>query len=211
LTRKPTLKIPLNKVEEGADLCLQNALQFCSDADILMKQQSVEHALGLCILATEELGKAIMLKEKAAYARKRSEDVIVFERVKPEIFFKANFEDLKKIGFTGSKIHPFYDHLSKLLYTKNIRSLATHERIMFSLEGKRFQTTDEIWSVVKELKKQTQKVSTDLREDVFYVNYVPKKEKWKKGVKIDAARVKDFISDIEKAISLIGQWKVFSS
>jgi len=151
-----------------------------------------------------------MSKQKAAYARKRSEETVVFERVKPEVFFNTKLQDLKKLGFTGSKIHPFYDHLSKLLYTRNIRSLATHERIMKSLEGKMFQTIDEIWRVMKELKKQSQEVSTDLREDVFYVDYVPKKGKWRKGVRIDLAKVKNLNVDIEKAISLITQWKVFS-
>lgn len=199
------MKIPLDKIDEGIDLSLKNALQFCSDADILIKQKSYEHALGLCILATEELGKAIMLKEQSAYARKRSEEIVTFERAKPENYFKATKrEDLQKMGFTDREINPFYDHVSKLLYARNIKGLATHERIMKSLEGRWFQTIEEIFEKVNELKKQTQGVSTDLREHVFYVDYDQEQGKWSKGtIKINSAKVKEFISDIQKSIRLI--------
>ena len=75
-----------------------------------------------------------MLKEKAAYARKGTEEAVLFEYVKPESYFKANREDLKKTGFRKSKTNPLYDHLSKLLYAKNILSMAGFERIISSPE-----------------------------------------------------------------------------
>lgn len=204
---KSILNIPLDRIDEGIDLCLENASQFCSDADVLIGQKSCEHALGFCILATEELGKAIMLKVQSAYARKRSEETVIFERAKPEDYFKATKrEDLKKFGFKNleRKINPFYDHLSKLLCAKNMLSLATHERIMLSLEGKWFQTIDEIMDKAKELRKQAQEVSTDLREQVLYVDYNQRQGKWSKGIiQIDSAKVKEFISDVQKAVRLI--------
>lgn len=203
---KSILKIPLDKIDEGINLCLRNASQFCSDANILVEQKSYGHALGLCILATEELGKAMMLKEQSAYARKRSEEFVIFERVKPEDYFKATpREVLKKFGFKRleKKINPFYDHLSKLLHTKNIMALSTHERILQSLEGRLFQTIDEISEKVNELKNQTQEVNTDIREYVFYVGYYQDQGIWSGGiVPIDSAKVKGFIADIQKAIKL---------
>ena len=58
------MKTPLNRIEAGIELCLKNSSQFCSDVEMIVKP-SFEHALGLCILALEELGKAMMLREMA--------------------------------------------------------------------------------------------------------------------------------------------------
>ena len=66
LKSKSELKIPLDKLSEGADLCLENAAQFCADANALIQQSSYEHALGLCIFAIEELGKAILLSPRCS-------------------------------------------------------------------------------------------------------------------------------------------------
>jgi AbiV family abortive infection protein len=82
LKNKNILTIPLKSVAEGVELCLDNATQFCSDAKALVEISSCQHALGLCIYAIEELGKATLLKEMAAYATKRNEDNITLERTK---------------------------------------------------------------------------------------------------------------------------------
>lgn len=199
------MKIPIDKVDGGISLCLENAQQFCSDAEVLAKQGSCETALGLCILATEELGKALMLKDRISNARKKSEEIVVFKREKPEMIFTAtNSEDLKRIGFTGKEINPFFDHLSKLLYAKNMLSLASYERSMLSLEGKWFQTIDEMMKKANKLRKQTQEVNIDLRNLVFYVDYDEKQGTWKKRVdKIKIEKMQGLILDIQRSIRLI--------
>jgi AbiV family abortive infection protein len=59
---KGEVKIPTCKVAEGVNLCIENSLQFCSDAKSLCDVKSFNHAWALCILAVEELGKAVWLK-----------------------------------------------------------------------------------------------------------------------------------------------------
>jgi hypothetical protein len=201
------LKIPLNKVAEGADLCLENASQFCSDARILGENSSCEHALGLCILALEELGKATMLKVKTPFAMKKRDDVVSFELVSPEVFFHEPLESLKKRGFQDRKINPFYHHLSKLLYIQNMRLFAVRARIMKSLDGKGFQNMDEMNRTIEGMWKQALEVDVDrkdLRELAFYVDYDQEKGEWSKGrLKLTSAKVKELITDIESTIDLI--------
>jgi hypothetical protein len=214
LSRK-MLKIPFNKIAEGADLCLENALQFCSDARFLSEKSSCEHALGLSILAVEELGKAIMLKTKAAFAKKKAEDVVLFERVKPEVYFNEPLESLKRRGFQNGEINPFYDHLSKLYVTRNMRYLATHERIMKSIDGKPFHSLKEINDIVGQLWKQAEEVDVeniDLRGLAFYVDFDGHKGEWTKGkINFTATKIGQFIGDIERAIALLQQWKTPTS
>jgi AbiV family abortive infection protein len=209
------MKIPLNRVAEGADLCLENAQQFCSDARILGEKSSCEHALGLCILALEELGKAIMLKEKATMSTKRSEHVVSFESVRPEEVFNTKREYLKAMGFSDRKINPFYDHPSKLLYARNMIRLATWERVMKSVNGKMFLTSEEMDETIRQLWKQATEVNVerrDLRELVFYVDYDQEKDEWSKGrVKLTPTQVKELTAIIEGAISLNHQWKIPTS
>lgn len=200
------LKIPIDNVDEGIDLCLENARQYCIDACILVKQKSYDHALGLCILATEEIGKAIMLNEQSAYARKRSEDFISFRSVESKDYFKA--VDPKELQRRGLKrrVNPFYDHLSKLFAARNMLALASHERSMVSLEGKWFETIDEIWEKTFELIKQTIEPSVDLRELVFYVDYDEVQGTWnKEKIRIDPEKMQSFISDILRSVDLIAQ------
>lgn len=47
--------------DEGIRLCTENAFKLLEDAEILLKNGSYGHALGLSILAVEEYGKKIML------------------------------------------------------------------------------------------------------------------------------------------------------
>lgn len=203
VNKKTPLKIPLDKIDEGIALCVKNALEFCSDAEHLVKKGSCEHALGLCILAVEEFGKAKMLKEKSAIARSENKDAILFEKVKPELFFRGvNREALLRMGFKNKKIHPFYDHLSKLLSAMPMMQIAVHDRIMKSLEGRQFQTIDEIFAKANKLRRGTQEPSKDLREAVFYVHYYQKERKWRKGVEIDQTNVEELISDIRESIRL---------
>jgi ribosomal protein S6 len=212
LNRKEVLKIPLGRVAEGADLCLENASQFCSDARTLAEKSSCEHALGLSIFAMEELGKAIMLKEKAAYANRDAEDSVCFEKVIPDKVFNVPFKNLKKRGFSGCEINPFYDHRSKLLYTRNIRRLATYATIIKSIDGKGFSTEDEMNETIERLWKKAVELNVEkvaLRELAFYVDYDQKRGEWNSwSVNLTQAKVKELTTIIEEAISLIRQWKI---
>ena len=205
------LKIPLNKVAEGADLCLDNASQFCSDAIVLSKKSSYDHALALCIFAIEELGKAILLKEKAAYALKDSDPVIILKHEKPEVIFKKTIEDLKTKGFSGKEVNPFYHHLSKLFYASNMMYMARDTNVMKSIAGKRFQSMDEINKTINKLWKEANEINvyhTDLRELALYVDYDQEKCIWSKGrPKLTPTKIGQLATDIQTAIELIRQWK----
>lgn len=206
------LKIPLDKVAEGADLCLDNASQFCSDARFLSEKSSCDHALALCIFAIEELGKAILLKEKAAYALKDSDSAIILKNEKPEVIFRTTKDVLKTKGFSGKEVNPFYNHLSKLLYASNMMNMATHTNVMKSIEGKRFHGMDEINKTIENLLKEAYEVNvyhTDLRELALYVDYDQEKGVWSKGRhKVTLTKVRNLATDIQTAIELIRQWKI---
>ena len=212
------LQIPLSKVAEGADLCLENALQFCSDARVLVEKSSYEHALGFCIFAIEELGKAILLKTKAAYALKESKDVVILKKEKPENIFHMSSEDLKVKGFRGNKgkglneVNPFYDHLSKLFIASNTMYMATYTNVVKSIEGKGFQSMDEINITIENLLKEAYEINvyhTDLRELALYVDYDQKQGVWKKGrFKLTQEKLDKFVRNIESAIELNRQWKL---
>lgn len=209
---KTTLTIPLDKIREGADLCLENALQFCSDARVLIEKSSYEHALALCLFAIEELGKASMLKEKAAYASAKSEKNVIFELVEAEVFFRRPKEYLKTRGFSGKRMNPFYNHPSKLFYAGSLMSMATHTRIVKSLEGRGFETVEEIDKTIEELWTQALKITverTDLRELVLYVGYDQQEGMWSKGkLKVNPKLISQIATDIEIAIELNRQWKI---
>lgn len=222
LNGKKTLSIPLNKVAEGADLCLENAVQFCSDARVLIEKSSYEHALGFCIFAIEELGKELLLKSKAAYAQKDSKADVCFSREKPESLFRRTNEDLKAKGFKCKKekgrqeelqeVYPFYDHLSKLLIASTMMYMATHRNVLKSIEGKGFQTEDEIDKTIDSLLKEAYEINVyrpDLRELVLYVDYDQTNGMWKKGrLKLTQEKLRQLVANIEFAIELSRQWKI---
>jgi hypothetical protein len=196
------VEIPLDRIREGIELCLQNSSQFCSDAEALARQESFEHALGLCILALEELGKAMMLNEMADKAKKNSKGFVIFEMVKLNHFFKAVRGDFKQMGFRKEKVNPFYDHPSKLLFAIQLLSIAVRDRRWKeSLEGRFFKTSEEAIIAIKELDKPLPiNPTTDLRELCFYIDYNEKKKKWATGVKDNFTEVKNLPEDIRKAI-----------
>ena len=207
---KLDLRIPLNKIEEGVDLCLRNAMQFCSDAENLIATGSNEHALGLCILAIEEVGKAIMLKEKAIHARKRSESVILLGLVSPEEFFHVTTEQRKRMGFNTQKIRPFYHHLAKFRWARNARYAAILSNVMYSLSERMYQNSDEMNKREKELWAYAQKTNVtnpDYREPLFYVDYDMEKGEWRRTTVVASAEVRENISTVKRAIGIIRQWK----
>jgi hypothetical protein len=191
LNAKGKLIIPLNKITEGVDLCLENALQFCSDAKVLIENSSYEHALSFCVFAIEEFGKGVFLKTKA-YAQKDSIVDVVLDKEKPENLFHMTTEYLKMKGFKCRKkknqeilneVYPFYDHLSKLLIAGNMMKMATDTNVMKSIQGRKFHSIDEINKTIENLRKEAYAIDvyhTDLRELALYVDYDQRLQVWKK-------------------------------
>jgi hypothetical protein len=221
LNRKAILKIPLKKMAEGADLCLENASQFCSDARFLIEKTSYEHALSFCIFGIEELGKAILLKSKTAIAQKESKADVTLNKEKPENLFHSAAKYLMRIGFKYRKekkqkvlreVNPFYDHLSKLLIASNMMHMATYTNVVKSIEGKGFPNIDKIDKTIEDLLKEAYKIdvyNTDLRELALYVDYDQKCGVWKKGrIKLNRKNLQQLVANIETAIELNHQWKI---
>lgn len=209
MTAKGKLVIPLDKIPEGIDLCLRNASQFCRDARIVSKESSCEHALGLCLYAVEELGKAELLQELAASARKYGERVITLERNKPQRFFNERLHaDLGKLGFSRD-MNPFYDHRCKLFYGRGLVGLATNERLMRSLDGREFHNFKELIQALQEKGKDVYEIDVKqigFRELVMYVDFDQENNEWTTGrIKFASNEIDGIIQDIERAIGLFNR------
>jgi hypothetical protein len=211
LSSKKILVIPLNKMAEGADLCLENAVQFCSDAKVLIEKSSYEHALGFCIFAIEEFGKSLLLKSTAAYAQKEAKADVYLNKEKPENFFHMTAEDLKTMGFKSRKgilqeVNPFYDHLSKLLMASNLMNMSIHTNVVKSIEGKEYESVKAIEETIANLTKEAYKIDvyhTDLRELALYVDYDQEHRVWKKGkLELTQEKLRQLVANIELAIGL---------
>ena len=189
---KRELKIPLRKVENGVDLCLENASQFCSDARVLCDNMSLDHALASCIFALEELGKAVLLKTRATYTLKESKDMLIFKKEKPEEIYFNSFSStyLSEKGYCwkdGKKelkeVNPFFDHLSKLLYASHTLYIVTHRNVVKSIEDRGFESDDEMDETINNLLKEAYELNvydTDLRELALYVDYDQEQSAWEK-------------------------------
>jgi len=55
----------------------------------VLAEQSPKHALGLCILAQEELGKAMMLIDRLDEAKRMRDGHIIFKKERLTKFFGA--------------------------------------------------------------------------------------------------------------------------
>jgi AbiV family abortive infection protein len=209
LRRKERLEIPVTDIPEGIAVCLKNAETFCSDARALVEKSSLQHALGLCIYAVEELGKAEMLKEMKAY-RATSTSKVIFEREKAVDFFRNKpFKFLKKRGFSKKyEMNPFYNHCCKLLYAQSVIKMASDNRLLNSLGGKKtYQGLKEMFEAFKELDDPfylSRTKTNGVREVAMYVDYDPKQGKWINGVpKITSENIFEFLEDIELEITFL--------
>jgi len=79
LSREKIFITPLDKVDEGIELCLDNAFQYLEEAELLLQKGNSNHALGLLVLAAEEAGKAKMLLTKRKIAKERKFNYVNFE------------------------------------------------------------------------------------------------------------------------------------
>ena len=202
---KKPLVIPLSKIAEGVDLCLENASRFCSDANLLIEKASYEHALGLCVFAIEELGKAVLLKSKAFETKRNSETDVVFKKEKLEDILHRTMENWKAKGFKGGRVvNPFYDHFSKLLMASSMMFIAIDTNVGKSIRGKIFHSIDEINKSFDGLLKEAYDLdfyNTDLREFALYVGYDEEKGEWTNGkLKSSPAKIKQLLTNIETAI-----------
>ena len=64
-------KIPIGLVSKGIEFCRTNALAYLDDARMILSKGRFGHAYVSVQLAIEELGKAIILKERADEAFKK--------------------------------------------------------------------------------------------------------------------------------------------
>jgi len=209
LRAKGKLVIPLDKIPEGIDLCLRNASQFCVDARVISKESSCEHALGLCLYAIEELGKAELLQSLAASARKYGNRVITLERNKPQRFFRKELHSyISKLGFP-EEMNPFYDHRCKLFFGRQLLGLAINERIMRSLDGQKFQNFNELIQAFEEKGKDVYEIDVKeigFREHVMYVDFDQENNEWVSGtMKFTPNEIDEMIQDIELAIKLFNK------
>jgi len=205
---KEKLTIPIDKIVEGIVMCLKNSAQFCADAKLLCKESSCQHAFGLCLYAIEELGKAQMLKELSAHAKKKGETQLVFCQIKAKDFFSWwTPKDLKKFGFSNKERNPFYDHRYKLWFAGKMVAIATQNRIITSLGDQKFQNLSEIFDAFNEKGKDVYELNVKrvgFREGAMYVDYDQKNNKWVNGtVKITTSKIIEMIGDIEETIEML--------
>ncbi len=84
-------------------------------------------------------------------------------------------------------------------------------KLVKSIDGKSFQTIDEMNNTIAEMWKQALEVDVDnkdLREFAFYVDYNQEKRKWNSGtLKLTSTKIKELITDIERTIDFIRRMK----
>jgi AbiV family abortive infection protein len=72
------MRIPIDKLDEGAELARRNAWQFLEDAEHLLRQKSYGHAAALAMYAFEEYAKMAIfraMKRDPTLRDKSSEDM----------------------------------------------------------------------------------------------------------------------------------------
>lgn len=102
------------KIEEAINECLKNATRFVSDAKLLIKKnRSYGHAFGLCVLADEEIGKAVLLIAV-------SQGFLRFEDVKDQMY-KHQFKLKMQVLMEYAEKTIDSDLLEVLMMYENIR------------------------------------------------------------------------------------------
>jgi AbiV family abortive infection protein len=209
LRKKERLEIPVKNIPVGITVCLENAESFCFDAKTLAEKSSLQHALGLCIYAVEELGKAELLKEKWI----GSLETVVFKLQKPKVILKdrPSLKNWKQRGFRKNKeINPFYDHNAKLFFAQGFMKMASDNRLLNSLGKKKtYRNLKELFEDFEKLDDPAyiNKTKTNgIRELAMYVDYDPSQAKWVNGIpKITVQEITEIIVDIQTAISYAKQ------
>jgi AbiV family abortive infection protein len=164
---------PLDKVNEGIELCLQNAFQYIEEAELLLGKGRGNHALGLLVLAAEEAGKAKLLLIKRDAARSTSE-FINYVQFAPE----------------NKKPNPFYSHKEKL--NAIAVDIAIDEVIAWLKGHEKAPASDYVVTFINAV--------TKLREAVFYVDYDMQSKDWLWITKVDDKKLSHLIDDVEDAI-----------
>ena len=102
------------KIEKAIDECLKNATLFLSDAKLVIeKNRSYGHAFGLCVLADEEIGKAVLLTAV-------SQGFLKFEDVKDQMY-KHQFKLKMQVLMEYAEKTMGSDLLEALMMYENIR------------------------------------------------------------------------------------------
>lgn len=104
------------KIEKAINECVRNATRFLSDAKLLIKKnRSYGHAFGLCVLADEEIGKAVLLTAV-------SKGFLKFEDVKNQMF-KHQFK---------LKMQVLMEYAEKTIDSDLLEVLMRHEDIRYT-------------------------------------------------------------------------------
>jgi AbiV family abortive infection protein len=213
LRRKDKLVIPLQKIEEGIDLCLGNASQFCKDAKLLNSHASSQHALGLCIFAIEELGKAHLLTEQKFLANKYGNSEIVFKKDEtPKLLNECYRKTAKESGFS-QRLNLFYDHRCKLFLGRGLVGIAMNGRLSESLKDQTFKNFRDFLSAFEKTETYPQINVKELgfREDVMYIDFDQLNNIWVNGTeKFPVKDINDLITDIERAIIVFNKNEEFA-
>jgi hypothetical protein len=167
-------------------------------------KESREHALGLCLFAIEELGKAELLQGLSNSAKKYGEKAIILKRVKPHEFFAEGLHStIDKLGFEKEK-NPFYDHRYKLFYGSALLGEKVNERILTLMGSWDSRTFEELIDAYEKIGKDFHLIDireTGFREDVMYVDYDETNKQWIHGTgNINPDEIPLIIEDVEKAI-----------
>jgi AbiV family abortive infection protein len=205
---KKRITIPTAKISEGIDLCLINASQFCKDARLLNSKSSHAHALGLCVYALEELGKADLLQMYSDFAKQYDIKEITIEKKEVENFFySGNHQKLiDKFGFF-EKINPFYDHRYKLLKgSGRAFQVVDWGKLLSPEEKQNINSFNEFFKAIE--KKDYYEIDIKeqgFRQEVMYVDYNREKNKWIHGTKFSQKDIDNLIEDITRAIELFNK------
>lgn len=110
--------LSIKELENGVNLCLENAEQYIKDAELLIKNSSFGHAYALGVLAYEELGKAVMCDFGILLCWFTNKDTITLNGKK----------------WRNRKQNPFTRHLTKQRLQKIIDELCRAISILFGIE-----------------------------------------------------------------------------
>ena len=97
------LYVPRTKLQEGIDKCKRNISDFLSEAELLMSENRLNHAVVMVEFGIEEFGKILMLKD--AFALDLSDPF----KVEGENFYNHTRKSKRAWAFLNPEFKQLYD------------------------------------------------------------------------------------------------------